>query len=167
MTDGMQTVLATTLAEKARIEAQIVALQEQVAALDEVAHGIRAYMDARRQPAVPDLVLGSGPEPRGKEAVRRVMAERPHAIWTAAQVKDAVVERGWIESTNRVLEAVRTNITRAMTTWPENIVQVGRGQYMFVPENAETPDHSGASDHLHEDQGGGDHDGASVVSLHR
>ena len=170
MSEGMEAVWAAADAELERLEAKISRLQEQAGALRQVKSGIEAYLGistvATDSAGTAVIVANANEEPRGKEAVRRVMAERPGYAWSVPEIKDAVLAKGWIADNKRVLEAVRTNLGRAMESWPDQIAWVSRGRYMYAPATvkSDAPDESGASDRLNEAPQGGD-EYASVVSL--
>ena len=131
MTDGMRAVLATTTEQLYVCEAEIRRLMAQADALRRVKSGIEDYLKTARADIPLPSLEGDG-EPRGKEAVRRVMAERPGYRWNVTELSKAILEHGWIAANDRVEDAVRTNLGRAMAAFPE-IRRAGRGFAVYEP----------------------------------
>ena len=168
MTDGMKVMLDTAEAQLRSCRQAIARLKEQESALLKVKAGIEDYLRSGGSaadagaPTTARVTTLWAEEPRGKEAVMVVLAEQAGRPMTVPQIRDEVLQRGWIDPSPRVLEAIRTNLGRAMDKYPE-IKRVRKGLYLY--ENADGPDSSGPSDTHDEDQGGGDNNAASVAPL--
>lgn len=155
MSDGMRTAYETASQELASQEAKLATVQERVEVLRDVKSSLGRLLgldEPTAQVPPPDA-------PRGKYAVRAVMAEKPHPYrWRVPAIRDAVLEAGWIEPSNRVTDAIRTNLMRAVETFDE-IYRVGTGEYVFDVrrvENDEDPTVAGSSSSLFSRQQGGD-----------
>jgi len=145
MADGMRAVLNTTIAELRACEAEIERLSGEARFLRRYKDEIEKLLGGDPEPPSPAPAAQGAPA-RGKEAVRRVMAEHPGRVWSVPELRDEIVARGWIEPTDRVLEAVRTNLVRAVDTFPA-IRRIATGKYVYQPvsENTDGPDSSGPS----------------------
>lgn len=56
------------------------------------------------------VVAGDSDQPSGREAVRRIVADRP-GVWTLAELKEEMVARGWFTS-DKGLEAACSRLSR-------------------------------------------------------
>lgn len=81
--------------------------------------------------------------PRGREAVRRIVAERP-GIWTLADLREEMKQRGWYVSA----KAVEVAVTRLCDLDREGR-RIGKGRYLFPAnygeEDAVESDRSGVA----------------------
>jgi hypothetical protein len=117
-------------------------LRAQVA-LGEVEHfrqiisGIEGLASGTASDAQPQLILESQtvlnpkPEdgsPRGREAVRRVMAEHPRRTWKQVEIFRELKKRGWIES-GASPAAARVATRRLVTAGGAEKVGVGLYRY--------------------------------------
>jgi hypothetical protein len=64
------------------------------------------------------------PKPRGREAVRRIVSERP-GIWRVQEIKQQVKDRGWPSSPSAIETAVKRLSLDGEAKW------VSRGVYQF------------------------------------
>lgn len=87
------------------------------------------FTQERAQPADEDA-------PRGREAVRRAVADRPGRIWTLPEIAAELASRGWL--TNR--KATEVAVHRMVNTGEAR--RVGHGVYEFPATN---PDRDGES----------------------
>jgi hypothetical protein len=88
----------------------------------------------RAEPSDPDA-------PRGREAVRRIVAERP-GIWTLAELREELKRRGWFTSARALEAAVKRlcNVNREGK-------RIGKGRYVFPANHGEeVTDETDASD---------------------
>lgn len=144
--NSMRDALATAVAELEDIERQISGLRKRADALRQIRAGMESYLAMTRAEAVPaeaELKLQAQPiptGPRGKDAVKLVLQDFEGKGLAVPRITREIVERGWIDSDN-ALDATRTNVRRAMHTWPENIKRVGHGVYTWVsnPQVASQP----------------------------
>jgi hypothetical protein len=117
----MTTTVASppTLAEAERNIAEA----EKIAALwREIADVLRRTNGHGKLAAVSDDV----PLPRGREAVRRIVAERP-GMWSLAELREEMKRRGWFSSAKGLDVAV----TRLCVTGEAR--RVDKGRYQFPP----------------------------------
>jgi hypothetical protein len=78
----------------------------------------------RAEPDDPDA-------PRGREAVRRIVAERP-GIWTLAELRDEMQRRGWFTSASG-LEAAAKRLCDVNREGR----RIGKGRYVFPRDHGE------------------------------
>jgi hypothetical protein len=79
--------------------------ERQARALRQIIQGVRALNGHAQEITEPRFVEQNGTlfvaqamdagGPRGREAVRRVMAEEPRRIWKVIEIKRAVLSQGW------------------------------------------------------------------------
>jgi hypothetical protein len=74
---------------------------------------------------------GKVESPRGRDAVRRVMQERPHDVWRLTSLVGEITRRGWIDPEARdPASAIRVAARRLADTG--EIEKVGTGRYRLV-----------------------------------
>jgi hypothetical protein len=84
--------------------------------------------------AVPTLAVVSDPvetadeEPRGRQAVRMIVHERP-GVWTLADLHAEMKRRGWFTS-NKAVDVAVTRLVRS-----QEARHVGLGRYEFLAPN--------------------------------
>lgn len=86
------------------------------------------------EPAPTVVPFRANPEqPSGRSALRIIVRERP-GVWTLAELKEALVERGWFTS-DKGVEAAASRLCRLNGEGR----RVGKGRYIF-PANYEPGD---------------------------
>ena len=85
--------------------------------------------------AVPEAHLGlDGPEPESKaEAALRVLGSESDRSWSAQQVADVMVQRGWIEEAEGELASLASTLSRLHAE--RKIHRPSRGQYQLGTPN--------------------------------
>jgi hypothetical protein len=111
--------------------------EQKARALRQMIDAVRVLNgDAARLFAVPVAVAESGTRtnqyapdegPRGRDAVRRIVSERP-GIWRVADIKSEVRRRGWPSSGAAIETAIKRLNSDGEAVW------VGRGAYRFGHE---------------------------------
>ena len=76
-------------------------------------------------------------EPRGREAVRRIVARRP-GLWTLAEIRVEMEREGWFTTANGLDAAVKRLCDSGEARRGD-----GRGQYVFPANHGEVEDESG------------------------
>lgn len=94
-------------------------LAEVIGLLSEQANG-RTTNGNGRQDESPD-------KPAGREAIRRIVSERP-GVWTMAELKAEMVSRGWF-TTDKGIEAAVSRLIRLNKAGK----RLGRGRIKFFP----------------------------------
>jgi hypothetical protein len=116
-------------AELADLEAQVEALQREIAVRREVLEMKRRWQGApaagtnnRHAPAPPGRRLADEEElpaheerpgrMRGKEAVLAVMRDKPESVWTLDALAEAMIARGWMDRTEDDRHALQVACSR-------------------------------------------------------
>lgn len=121
---------------------ELSALQIRASAIESFVAGTRGLMHVMGVGAeesgsptvrnVPDVeVVG----PRGVEAVRQILVERPSEAMSVSEIASEIEERGWVDLKSRgnLANATRTNLLRAVERY-EDINRVRRGVYIYLPD---------------------------------
>jgi hypothetical protein len=110
-------------------------VERRRAALQKIAEGLRELNGDAPQLCTPTdgHMTGSGSEnlnghPRGREAVRIIVGERP-GLWRLAALRDEMRNRGWFTSA----KAVEVAVTRLCATGEGR--RAGKGLYEFPASN--------------------------------
>lgn len=128
--------------EQTSVWQEMVKLQAGVKALrsilgDEVATEERSPQRPPSLTVAPDpigtaVAVATDPEgPRGREAIRILLAENVGEWVSIGWLADEMVARGWVDS-DRPREAVRTSADRLVKT--DDLVEKGRAKYRLVPD---------------------------------
>jgi hypothetical protein len=146
--NGLEQTLERLRAEQAVDEAQLATLQQRVTArrsailgleglveLDRVQAGDEATEDTPEpeQPVEqPPSLNGQEERPRGVKAVIHVMTEM-RKPWTAKEMTEELLRRGWAPDSSSPEDAVRTAMSRAWKAPGNGIARLG-SSYAYRPE---------------------------------
>lgn len=130
----------------AAADERLVTAERQAEGLQHVVEGLKLIEQAEREPQKEQLPVGnqgangSADQPRGREAVRRVMREEPGTAWQQAAIVQTVMLRGWIDPNAKQPEAaIRVAVRRLAEDGELEKVPGMHGAYRYKGSGATAP----------------------------
>lgn len=114
-TERIERRLSALLTQRRSLDVEIRFLQAQLVRYRQYLEDLRpgtltASEDGRRQNGESDATTGQPQMPPKRLAVLRLLAETPGRAWRLAEVRQALIERGWLEDSDRASHALQVTL---------------------------------------------------------
>lgn len=133
---AIQRELTSLGAEIAELDAQRAIKADRKAGLEKALEGLQQVMGEAAAASEPSgSPVTSNGRPTYKEAVLRVMAERPNKSWRLTDIRDEALKRGWVAPSNaNPLETLRV-AANELVKKGNRLRKRGPGLYLYVDES--------------------------------